>query len=274
MGTRKSGLVTAAVVVVTFMVAGARMYLQPHRPGQAAHAGFSFHPLAATPPPFAPTRAFSDLFGVQTAEPAIATGPDERTSLWHQQAFTLGGAPAQAVFTQSQPLDPVTRRPLPGPAEAPSISAAAYRLADGQWRLVGASKDFARAGGWGSPRRPAGAVQVLAFPSGAVAFLFDQAASGQGYTQVGKGVWAFANGEWRDLGFVQTGGDNAGAAAGPGERYRFSGSISVAPGTRTWPDLLVERTGTIRDEGDRVVPVADTRYVFTGRGYEEVPTRR
>jgi hypothetical protein len=115
---------------------------------------------------------------------------------------------------------------------------------------------------------------VLQFPSGAVAFLVDEAGGARGYTQAGKGIWAFANGEWRDLGFVQTGGDNAGAAAASGARYRFTGEISMASGTRTWPDLLVTRSGTIRDEADRVVPATDTRYVFTGKGYEEVLARR
>jgi hypothetical protein len=262
-------------VVVTFVAAGARVYLRPDRPGQppAALSTFSFEAVAARPP-FAASRAFSDLFGVQTGDSLAATGAAQRTSLWHQQEFTLAGAPAQAVFTQTRQLDPVTRRPLAGQAEAPSISAAAYRLADGQWKLAGASKEFARTAGWGEAGQPHGPVQVLDFPSGTVAFLFDQGGSGHGYTQVGKCIWAYASGEWRDLGFVQTGGDNAGAAAGPGERYHFAGTVSMAAGTRTWPDLLVTRTGTIRDERDRVVPVADTRYVFTGRGYEEVLTRR
>ncbi|MDB5859464.1 MAG: hypothetical protein JWQ76_3153 [Ramlibacter sp.] len=274
MATGKSGLITAAVVFATFLAASARVYWGSNRPGQPpGPPAFSFQPIAGALPPFAATRAFSDLFGVQTADETIATAA-EHTSLWHQQAFTLAGAPAQAVFIQTRQLDPATRKAAAGPAEAPSISAACYRLADGQWKLAGASKDFARAGGWGQAARPRGPVQVLEFPSGTVAFLFDQGGTGQGYAQVGKGVWAFASGEWRDLGFVQTGGDNGGAATAAGERYRFTGTVSMAPGSRTWPDLLVARTGTIRDERDQVVPVSDTRYVFTGKGYEEVLARR
>jgi hypothetical protein len=270
-GTRKSGLVTGALVVVTFIAGAAWIALRSDRPGRpAAPAAISFQRLAPEPP-FSHSRAFTDLFGVQASDDTIATGPAESTSLWHQQGFVLGGGPARAVFTQSRQLDPLNRRLLA--AEAPSMSAAAYRLADGQWKLAGASMDFARAG-WGDSRRPQGPVQVLAFPSGAVAFLFDQPRSGHGYTQAGKAVWVFANGEWRDLGFVQTGGDNAGAATRPEGRFRFTGTVTLAPGTRTWPDLLVARSGTIRDEADRVVPVAGTRYVFTGKGYEEVLAKR
>jgi hypothetical protein len=261
-GARKSGLITAAVVAATFITAGIRVYTRPDRAGQPLPAS---GPLHAATAPLPASRAFSDLFGVQAAGGSVVTGTGEHTVLWHQQGFTLAGEPAQVLFTETQ---------FDAPAEAPSISAATYRLADGQWKLAGASKDFTRTGAWGKLPQPRGPLQVLQFPSGTVAFLVDASSGERGYTQSGKGIWAFANGEWRDLGFVQTGGDNAAAAQARGERYHFSGVISMAAGTRTWPDLLVARSGTIRDERDRVVPATDTRYVFTGKGYEEVLPRR
>ena len=261
MRASKSGLITAAVVAATFVTAAIRVHTRADRPGLPPPTAAPVRAASTAAPPPA-SRAFSDLFGVQAAEASVVTGPGEQTLLWHQQAFTLAGSPAQALFTETR---------FAAAAEPPSISAAAYRLADGQWKLAGASKDFTRTGPWGKLARPAGPLQVLQFPSGAVAFLVDEAGGARGYTQAGKGIWAFANGEWRDLGFVQTGGDNSGAS---GAHYRFTGEISMAPGTRTWPDMLVTRRGTIRDEADRVVPATDTRYVFTGKGYEEVMARR
>ena len=253
-------IVIAAAAAAACIAAALR--LQPQaQPSPASPA------VAATGPAFAATRAFNDLFATQADAPEADTGPGEHTRLWHQQALLLAGTPAQAVFTETRFDQP--------PGAASSISAATYRLVDGQWKLAGASRDFARAGASGAPvARPRGPLQVLQFPSGTVAFLIDQQDRAHGYTQSGEAIWAFAKGEWRDLGFVQTGGDNAGAAVAAAERYRFTGTVSMAPGSRTWPDLQVARSGTIRDEHDRVVPVTDTRYVFTGKSYEEVLARR
>ncbi|NML46812.1 hypothetical protein HHL11_23915 [Ramlibacter sp. G-1-2-2] len=222
--------------------------------------------------PFEPTRAFGDLFGVSTAATVLPTGPRESTSLWHQQGFLLAGDPALVVFTQTQRLAP-DGRPALARAEAPSISAAVYRLSDGRWKLAGASRDFAHARAWGEAPAPRGPLQVMQFPDGAVAFFVDEAGESLGDTQVGKSVWAFANGAWHDLGYVQTGGDNESATGSEEEPYRFSGSISMVPGSGRYPDLRVDREGTMQDDQDRVVTATDTRYVFTGRSYEEAPMR-
>lgn len=270
----RSGWITGGIVLATFAAAGFRAWhhqplaapsspvlrLAPHVPGLTAAI------------PFEPTRAFGDLFGMPTAATVLPTGPRESTSLWHQQAFLLGGAPALVVFTQTQRLA-VDGQPAPKRTEAPSISAAVYRLDDGHWKLAGASRDFARAGAWGEVPAPSRPLQVMEFPDGAVAFLADEAGGTGGETQVGKSVWAFAHGAWHDLGFVQTGGDNEASANSEEEPYSFTGNIFVVPGAGPYPDLLVDREGTMRDDRDNVVPATDVRYVFTGRSYEEAPAR-
>jgi hypothetical protein len=271
---RRSGWITAGIVLATFAAAGFRAWhhqplAAPSSPAVRLAANM---PAVAGAAPFEPTRAFADLFGIPTGASELPTGPQESTTLWHEQAFGLEGAPALVVFTQTQRLLADGQQPL-GRSEPPSISAAVYRLGDGHWKLASTSRDFARAGAWGEappPRRP---LETLAFPDGAVAFLVDQSGGGMGYTQVGKSVWAYAHGEWHDLGFVQTGGDNEGAAANDDEPYSFSGSIAPEPGASPYPDLLVARSGTMHDENEHIVPATDTRYVFTGRSYEEAPQR-
>lgn len=271
MSSKRSAVVTALVVLGFCVAAGWRLHAR-----QQAHQQTALflpappRPAAAAPAsgPPQPAQVIADLFGPQAAGPATAA--DERTTLWHRQPFRLGGHPALAVFTETRRIDPRTQQPVDAHAQAPSISAAAYEFVGGKWKLAGATRDFARIVAWGDAPRPGAPIDVLAFPGGGAAFLVEHTGGGQGYTQVGRSVWAFEQGQWRDLGFIETGGNNEGAARAGQARYSFSGSISVLPGTSTHPDLLVKRHGTIVDAHDHVVPAPDTRYVFTGRSYEEL----
>ena len=214
-------------------------------------------------------RAITDIFGTAPQAGALATA-NSLTKPWYAQTLARGQEQLHIVFSATQELDPATRKPVDAHAQAPAISAAVYRLQGNDWQLESTAKAFAQFGAWGEAGKLDRRADVVTFPSGVLGLLLDTSESGQGYTEVGKRVWAYSNREWRDLGLVQTGGDNDGAAVDDKDRYEFKGTVSVLPGVEPFPDLRVARTGTNRDDSGKIGPAKDTAFHYNGKEYVEL----
>ncbi len=214
-------------------------------------------------------QVIKDIFGIVSESGVdVATSSQELTNVWHVQTFESRGETVHAVLTKSQYVDPTDGTVIDSHATAPAISAIAYRRVGAKWEPAGQRKHFAHLGAWGDAPESTPA-QLLEFPGDAVALLFDTGGSGQGYTETGKAVFLWGSGEWQDLGFIQTGGDNSGAALSADDSYAFTGTVSAVSGTERYPDLLVTRSGTQRDDSDKIVPAKNALFRLKGTQYEE-----
>jgi hypothetical protein len=229
-------------------------------------------------PPVA--EALTTLFGVKTSSNQVANEPDQLSSLWFEQSFSHADKSFHAVFIKTQSLDSETKEVIDSHAAAVNVSIVIYQLINNQWQLFSKQLNVGEFGSWGDVPGLEKA-QILQLSSDNLAFLIDSGFSGQGYTEEGKGLFSFNfnNKTWKNLGFVQTGGDNEGTCSdhpAPDESFihacwSFSGEITLAKTGKNpdYPDLLVKRRGTTSDDNNKIIPARDQLYTFNGEQYVE-----
>lgn len=228
----------------------------------------------------AAAEVLTALFGVKTTDSKVANAPDQLSSLWFEQSFEHGKDKFHAVFIKSQTIDPDTKAISDSHADSANISAVVYQLIGTQWQLFSKQLNVGNFGSWGNVPDIKN-VPILQLSPDNIAFLIDSVASGQGYTEEGKGLISFnpKTKTWKDLGFVQTAGDNAGAcddSPQPADSllsacWKFTGEITLAKSGKNpdFPDLLVKHKGTTSDDNNKIIPISDRLYVFNGEQYIE-----
>lgn len=247
-----------------------------------------------TPPPKKPASApavdaiktptaaevLTELFAVKATSEKVANAADQLSSFWFAQSFQQANDKYHAVFIKTQSIDPETKAVLDSHVDGANISVVVYKQDNGQWQLFSKQINVGNFGSWGDVP-DIKQVPTLQLSADNLAFLIDSGSTGQGYTDEGKGLLVF-NPKlkiWKDLGFVQTGGDNAGACDDnpqPADSllsacWAFTGEITLTKSGKNpdFPDLLIKHKGTTSDDNNKIIPVSDRLYVFNGEQYVE-----
>lgn len=228
----------------------------------------------------AAAEVLTELFGVKTTATKVNNAADQLSSLWFQQSFAQGKDSFHAVFVKSQTIDPDTKAVADSHADGANISVVVYKRVDKQWQFFSKQLNVGSFGAWGDVPETKN-VPTLQLSADNLVFLIASGSSGQGYTEEGKGLFSFnfKQKSWKDLGFVQTGGDNAGAcddSPQPADSllsacWKFTGEITLTKSGKNpqYPDLLVIQKGTTSDDNNKVIPVSNRTYVFNGEQYAE-----
>jgi hypothetical protein len=240
--------------------------------------------IPQTPPVAA---SLSALFAIKTSANKVTNKPDQLSSLWFEQSFEQGTEKFHAVFIKTQTIDPDSKVVMESHADAAKVSVVVYQWSAGAWQLVSKQVDVGRFGSWGDVPAIKQA-QLLQLSPDIVVFLIDGGFTGQGYTETGKGLFSYnvRHKTWKDLGYIQTSGDNAGvcdenksisADDMATACWTFSGEITLTPSgnNSAYPELLVLHKGTTSNEDNtKIVPMMNRRYRFNGKQYVEADAKR
>lgn len=220
------------------------------------------------------------LFGVKTTSAKVNNAADQLSSLWFEQSFQQNADKYHVVFVKTQIIDPDTKAIVDSHADGVNINAVVYKLVDKKWQFFSKQLNVGSLGSWGDVPETKQLPTLQLSPDN-LAFLIESGSSGQGYTETGKGIFSFNTKEknWKDLGFVQTGGDNAGAcddSPQPADSvlsacWSFSGEITLTKSGKNpqYPDVLVVQKGTTSDDNNKIIPVSNRTYIFNGEQYVE-----
>ncbi len=197
-------------------------------------------------------------------------------SLWFKQSFNDGLNQYYAIFIKNQMVDEANSV-YGSHADAPIISAVVYKLIENQWVFASKQENIGSFGSWGDTpeiKEP----ETLPLAKGNFALLLDISYSGQGYTNSGKTIFAYHQDRWAQLGYLQTAGDNSGVCDNEAKDdellsacWEFKGKISLAEehDGSDYPDVIVNRTGTMTGENGQIIPVKNSLYTFNGEEYLE-----
>lgn len=224
--------------------------------------------------PDIPTTAevLTDLFGIKTTDDHVANAADQISSLWFSQAFEQNQERYLAFFVKSVTIDPVSKRVVGPHIAGASISTAVYQEADHQWPLCSKQLNIGEFGSWGDVDEAKNALTLQLSPDN-LAFLIKESSTGQGYTEVSKGLLVFNSRSktWKIAGDIQTGAQctdykevfdrkkKTKKMVGT-LRFEHSGEITLgnAGENPDFPDLLVVHQG----KGMDGKPVPNHLYVF------------
>jgi TPR repeat protein len=251
-----------------------------------------------------PSTSFEDkapqiVFGEQaprTGFGAQAPGVYAASRVWFSRPFSLGGQNFYVVF--------LATREKPCHGCGAKISAATFRLQDGQAVARFAAPDFAQIGAAGdvsvadATAAPDSqgriAAKVMALGGDNVAVLVPYAAAGVADYHAGDEVFSYrlkdagdaGSGQWMDVGRIETGSEHtegfaatgdcgadrkAAGGAASGVCVGWQGAMSVVPlAGSDWPEIDVMATGTVLEK-KTPVPAPDEVYRFDGKLYKLVP---
>jgi hypothetical protein len=226
----------------------------------------------------AAAEVLTDLFGTKTTADKINNVPDQISSLWFAQSFSHGNNDFYAVFVKSQTIDPDSKQIVDSHASSATVNIVVYKKIAAQWQLFSKQINVGSFGSWGDVPEIKH-VPTLQLSADNLAFLIEGGSSGQGYTEIGKGLFSYnlKTKTWKDLGFVSIGGDNAGACDDSPQPedsvlsacWKFSGEITLTKSGKNpdYPDLLVIEKGTTSDDNNKIIPVTNRMYIFNGEQY-------
>jgi hypothetical protein len=201
---------------------------------------------------------------------------DTLASFWFAQSFNDGINKYHAIFIKNQMVDE-SNEVYGSHADAPIISSVVYKLIENKWILASKQENIGLFGSWGDTPEVK-EVEILPLAKGNFALLLDISYSGQGYTNSGKTIFAYHQDSWAQLGYLQTEGDNSGVCDDEAEEdellsacWEFKGKISLAKDNdgSDYPDVIVNRTGTMAGENGKIIPVKNSLYSFNGEEYLE-----
>lgn len=201
---------------------------------------------------------------------------DTLASFWFAQSFNDGINKYHTIFIKNQMVDE-SNEVYGSHADAPIISSVVYKLIENKWVLASKQENIGLFGSWGDTPEIKEA-EILALAKGNIALLLDISYSGQGYTNSGKTIFAYHQDNWAQLGYLQTAGDNSGVCDNEAEDdellsacWEFKGKISLAEDNdgSDYPDVIVNRTGTMGGENGQIIPVKNSLYTFNGEEYLE-----
>lgn len=221
--------------------------------------------------------ALKELFGIESSGGTSNIESGEQVGFWFEQGFAIGDRDYHVIFGKAQKIDPETGAPLDSHVQGVKVGAATYRLDSDGWRVIGKQTGIGEIGSWGEAPDIKQA-EILTLSPQRIAFMLDFGYGMGGYFDDGKVLFGFDGTTWADLGFVQTGGNNAGACDDEPlpsgitiPCWSYTGTISVLSDIHHgYPDLLVARTGT--QSGDEQHPInsaEDAVYRFDGDKYAD-----
>jgi len=226
-----------------------------------------------------PTAALFDLFGITSSDGTVMITPNQRAEVWFAQTLDDGNDKAHVVFLTIQDVNDHGVVIDQSHAGAPTIGAVTYKQVNGKWLPFSRQRQITRIGSWGkAPNIKQADVLKLGHVT---ALLIESGSTGQGYTSVGKVVLALEREGWRVLGWVETAADNRGTCfdgrddvANPSVHpcWSYTGQIAVGqqrPGMQ-YPDLIVNRTGTVEGDSHRLVPANAVTIQFNGKSYNTI----
>ncbi len=206
----------------------------------------------------------------------VKVDKDTLASLWFKQSFNDGMNKYHAIFIKNQMVDE-SNEVYGSHADAPIISSVVYKLIENKWVLASKQENIGLFGSWGDAPEVKKA-EILTLAKGNLALLLDISYSGQGYTNSGKTIFAYHQDSWTQLGYLQTEGDNSGVCDDEAEGdellsacWEFKGKISLAKENNgsDYPDVIVNRAGTMAGENGQIIPVKNSLYTFNGEEYLE-----
>gem|GEM_PF-1181123 len=223
------------------------------------------------------SAALQELYGSEFSGESIKTESGELAGFWFEQGFSIGDRDYHVIFGKAQKIDPETGTPLDSHVQGVKVGAATYRLDSDGWRAIGMQTGIGEIGSWGEAPDIKQAKTLTLSPK-RIAFMLDFGYGMGGYFDNGKVLFGFDGTTWVDLGFVQTGGNNAGACDDEPlpsgitiPCWSYTGVISVLSDIHHgYPDLLVARTGT--QSGDEQHPINSAEnavYRFDGDKYAD-----
>lgn len=224
-----------------------------------------------------PSGALQELYGSEFSGESIKTESGELAGFWFEQSFAIGDRDYHVIFGKAQKIDPETGAPLDSHVQGVKVGAATYRLDSDGWRAIGMQTGIGEIGSWGEAP-DIKLAEILTLSSKRIAFMLDFGYGMGGYFDDGKVLFGFDGTTWVDLGFVQTGGNNAGACDDKPllsgitiHCWAYTGTISVLSDIHLgYPDLLVTRTGTRSgDEQHPIKPAEDAVFRFDGDKYAD-----
>jgi hypothetical protein len=223
--------------------------------------------------------ALEDLFGVTDSNGKVRISTNELSSIWFEQSFKLGSDELHVIFMKTQEVDPQSGAIVKTHAQGVKVGSITYKQVDGDWQVISKQPKFGDFGEWGDAPEVEQA-EILQLSPDNIAFMIETGGGMGGFFESGKALFAYSKNNWRDLGYVQTDGDNSGACDGASEPvpsdkdgsipcWRYTGTLSIVPGKNIdYPDLLVTRTGTESGEdGVSIVPAKSVTYIFNGEKY-------
>ncbi len=270
---RRSGSKSPLTTLLLLALAAVLTYFYFLAPPDAADTetppALSAPALPAAPPDAA--TALKDLLG---SEPSPGAG------VLFERDFKLGYRHYHVAFVKTRAVDDGGRVEDCHACGA-EVGAITYQWTGRLWQPDSKQPAIVTLGAWGdlTLTQPP---ELLELSPDNVAFTLDSNYTNQGINSGGKHLIGFSGKEWRDLGQLETSGDNGGACdpeadpkdpAGAGPCWEFTGVVSVdsAPGG-DYPDLLVIRSGTVpAADGASVVPALNVTYVFDGKQYVAKP---
>ncbi len=246
--------------------------------------------------------ALAALFSLPVSDNKVKIDKDNLASLWFEQSFDDGVHQYHTIFIKTQIVEDKTIKVKEGidevvntqaddedleedvyggHADAPEISSVVYKQVNGKWEVASKQKNIGTFGSWGNAPKIKKA-QLLKLAKGNMALLLGISYSGQGYTHYGKSVFSYYENEWVQVGYLQTGGNNAGVCDDESEDidelllacWSFKGKVNLAENKDAlddFPDIIVNRTGTMMGgENGRVIKVKDSLYGYNGEEYLEI----
>lgn len=223
--------------------------------------------------------ALEELFGISDSNGKARISTNELSSIWFEQSFKLGSDDLHVIFMKTQEIDPQSGAIVKTHAQGVKVGSITYKQVDGDWQVISKQPKFGDFGEWGDAPEVKQA-EILQLSPDNIAFMIETGGGMGGFFESGKALFAYSKNNWRDLGYVQTDGDNSGACDGASEPapsdkggsipcWRYTGTLSIVPGKNIdYPDLLVTRTGTESGEdGVSIVPAKNVTYIFNGEKY-------
>lgn len=271
----------AVALVIGLSAIGAYVYVEQQKLRAAdasASAMVATPTLAPAASPPSAMAALGDLYGIPATTHSVMISATNRATVWFAQTVADGADQVHVVFVGRQDVDAKGELANSSRASSVPLDAITYKLTAGKWQPAFKQSAFAEAGSWGELYETKPEVARL---GNAMALLIESIGTGQGYTYVGRHVFALEPIGWKELGVVNTGADNAGACEEDPKQitadsmpgcWSYSGTITagpVAPG-KAYPDITVMRVGTMADDNRKVVPATPALVRFEGPRYAEM----
>lgn len=211
-----------------------------------------------------------------------AKGAEFLVSPWFRHDVSIGANQYHVAFIQLQQLDKETGEPVGGHVDSSAIAAITYKKTPEGWIVASRQKNpFTQAGAWGvAPQPEAGGVEYLVPSPGLTMLLVPGAYMGQGYAEEGVSLLAFDGQSWTDVGYLHTGGDNAGVCSDEDDAeleedwkpcWSYTGKVAVfASPDQKYPDIIVVHSGTKGSGAGEVGAVPNEVFTFRKGRYSNV----
>jgi hypothetical protein len=210
-------------------------------------------------------KAFQSLYKLEVEKTAYVIDETHFAEVWSRHHFHDGVHEYLSVFVQVQNLDE-QKQLINCHGCTASIDVITYKNSHDDWAHLSTQKNITHLGSFGRVGEVSSPF-MLSLSKGNSLLLIPEHGFGQGTSSSGLSLLNFYKGNWRDVGYLETSGDNLGDC-GPellSERscYSYSSELSIATNRRNgFPDLFLKRYGRTYQGSSNSVT-----YRFNGETY-------